>query len=126
MNAATLLLIAPCSLLLGAALQILAARLCSARIKGVLAFLFALPAMLAVVATAFSVQGGQAVDLNVMPWDGPLALVLPSENLHSALAGGLGRLDLSCAICAEARVATAKSDAAIKANFFMTWFLLGA
>src|SRR5208282_3479425 len=50
-------------------------------------------------------------------------MVLPSENLHAALAGGLsGALGLSCPmpICAEARVATANSDTAIKANFLMT------
>src|SRR5208337_2926367 len=48
-------------------------------------------------------------------------MVLPSENLHAALAGGLGRLDLSCdmLICAEARVATANNNTVIKANFFM-------
>jgi hypothetical protein len=42
--------------------------------------------------------------------------------LHSALAGGLGRFDLSCAmlICAGARTATAKSTIVRRANFFMT------
>ena len=45
MNAVTLILIAPASLLLGAALQILAARLFSARTKGILAFLACLPAV---------------------------------------------------------------------------------
>jgi hypothetical protein len=51
-------------------------------------------------------------------------MVLPSENLQAALAGGLGRLDLSSDmfICAEARVATAKSETAIKANFLIILF----
>ena len=39
-NDSALILLAPCSLLLGAVLQILVARLCSARTKGILAFLF--------------------------------------------------------------------------------------
>src|SRR6266849_8798524 len=55
-------------------------------------------------------------------------MVLPSENLQAALAGGLGRLDLSSDmfICADARVATAKSATAIKANFLIILFLLRA
>jgi hypothetical protein len=46
---------------------------------------------------------------------------LPSENLQVALAGGLGRFDLSSdmAICAEARVAAAQSKTAMETNFFI-------
>jgi hypothetical protein len=53
-------------------------------------------------------------------------MVLPSENLQAALAGGLGLLDLSSDmfICAEANIATAKSETAIKANFLIILFLL--
>ncbi|MGA9128723.1 MAG: proton-conducting transporter membrane subunit [Terracidiphilus sp.] len=93
MNAATLILIAPCSLLLGAALQILAAKLCSARVKGILAFLACLPAVASVIALIGWVKGGQAIDLNLLPWDGPLALVLHVDALSIlfALMGtGLG------------------------------------
>ncbi|MGA2888778.1 MAG: proton-conducting transporter membrane subunit [Terracidiphilus sp.] len=93
MNAESLILIAPCVLLLGAALQILAAKLCSARTKGVLAFLSALPAVAAVAGMAPLVQAGQAVDLNVLHWDGPLALVFHVDALSVlfALMGtGLG------------------------------------
>jgi multicomponent Na+:H+ antiporter subunit A len=89
----TLILIAPCSLLLGAALQLLAARLFSARTKGILAFVACLPAVLAVALTARSVQAGQAIDLNVLHWDGPLALVFHVDALSVlfALMGtGLG------------------------------------
>ena len=50
MNAENLILIAPSSLLLGAALQILVARLLNARAKGILAFLTCLPAVVSVVA----------------------------------------------------------------------------
>ena len=93
MNAVTLILIAPCSLLLGAVLQILAARLFSARTKGILAFLACLPSVVAVALTARWVQAGQAIDLNLFHWDGPLALVLHVDALSIlfALMGtGLG------------------------------------
>jgi len=86
MDAATLILIAPCALLLGAVLQILVARLCSARAKGILAFLTTLPAVFAVIALAPSVRSGQAVELNPMPWDGPLALVLHVDALSVLFA----------------------------------------
>ena len=101
MNAETLILIAPCSLLLGAALQILVAPLLNARAKGILALLTCLPAVASVVALVGSVKTGQAVDLPVLPnvlhWDGPLALVLHVDALSIlfALMGtGLGALVL--------------------------------
>ncbi len=56
----TLILMAPCSFLVGAALQILVARLCSARAKGILAFLTCLPAIFAVIGMAPLVRSGQA------------------------------------------------------------------
>jgi multicomponent Na+:H+ antiporter subunit A len=93
MTAADLILIAPCSLLLGAVLQLLVARLCSARAKGILAALTCLPAVLAVVGMAPLVRAGQAVELNALPWDGPLALVFHVDALSVlfALMGtGLG------------------------------------
>jgi multicomponent Na+:H+ antiporter subunit A len=97
MNAENLILIAPCSLLLGAALQILVARLFNARAKGILAFITCLPAVASVVGLVGWVKAGQAVDLPVLPnvlhWDGPLALVLHVDALSVlfALMGtGLG------------------------------------
>ena len=93
MNAETLILIAPCSLLVGAALQIVAAKLLNARAKGILAFLTCLPAVASVAALVGWVKAGQAVDLNVLHWDGPLALVLHVDALSVlfALMGtGLG------------------------------------
>ena len=86
---------APCTLLLGAALQILVARLCSARAKGILAFLTCLPAIFAVVGIAPAVRSGQSIDLHPLPWDGPLALVLHVDALSvlfafmGAVIGGL-------------------------------------
>ncbi|HKN20425.1 MAG TPA: proton-conducting transporter membrane subunit [Terracidiphilus sp.] len=86
MGAATLILIAPCTLLLGAALQILVARLCSARMKGILAFLTCMPAIFAVVGMAPAVRSGQSIDLHPLPWDGPLALVLHVDALSVLFA----------------------------------------
>jgi multicomponent Na+:H+ antiporter subunit A len=93
MNAETLILIAPCSLLLGAALQILVARLFNARTKGILAFLTCLPAVTSVAGLVGSVKAGQAVDLTVLHWDGLLNLVFHVDALSVlfALMGtGLG------------------------------------
>src|ERR1035437_6441146 len=95
MTAATLILIAPCSLLLGAVLQILVAKLCSARTKGVLAALTCLPPVLAVAATLRLVQTGQAIELNLFKWDGPLALVLHVDAL-SVLFALMGTLIGGC------------------------------
>src|ERR1035438_1382558 len=91
MTAATLILIAPCSLLLGAVLQILVARLCSARTKGILAFLACLPAVLAVAGMLPLVRAGQAIELNLLRWDGPLALVFHVDAL-SVLFAFMGSL----------------------------------
>src|SRR5258708_8336738 len=93
MTAVTLILVAPCSLLLGAVLQILVAKLCSARTKGILAALSCLPAVLAVAALVPRVQAGQAFDVKVLQWDGPLALVLHVDALSvlfALMGAGLG------------------------------------
>jgi multicomponent Na+:H+ antiporter subunit A len=86
MTAATLILIAPCSLLLGAALQIFVARLCSARTKGILAFLACPPALVAVLGILPSVRSGQAIELNVFQSASPLALVLHVDALSVLFA----------------------------------------
>jgi multicomponent Na+:H+ antiporter subunit A len=86
MTAATLILIAPCSLLLGALLQIVVARFCSARAKGILAFLCCLPAMVSVAALIPLIQNGQSTDLRLFAWDGPLALVLHVDALSVLFA----------------------------------------
>ena len=81
-----LILMAPCTLLAGAALQILVARLFSARAKGILAFLTCLPALFAVIGMAPLVRMGQAIDLKPLPWDGPLAFVLHVDALSVLFA----------------------------------------
>ncbi len=82
----TFVLMAPCSLLLGAVLQILVVRLCSARAKGILAFLTCIPAFAAVVRIAPLVRSGQSIDLRPLPWDGPLAIVLHVDALSVLFA----------------------------------------
>ena len=89
MTAVTLILVAPCSLLLGAILQLLAARLCSAKAKGILAVLFCLPSLLAVIATAPHVFAGQAIDFTVQQWHLPatIAIHVDALSLFFALMG---------------------------------------
>ena len=82
----TLILIAPCSLFLGAVLQILVARLFSARAKGILAFLTCLPSALAVASLIGPMNHVQSVDMHLGPWDGPLALVLHVDALSVLFA----------------------------------------
>ena len=89
MSDVNLILVAPCSLLLGAALQILVAKLVSARTKGILATLFCLPSLVAVAAMVRLVETGQAIDVKLFSWDGPLALVLHVDAL-SVLFGLMG------------------------------------
>ncbi len=86
MTAMTLVLIAPCSLLLGAVLQLLVAKLFSPRIKGILAFLSCVPAILSVIGIMSSVSAGQAIDFNLFQWDSPLALVLHVDALSLLFA----------------------------------------
>ncbi len=96
-NDPLLILLAPCSLLLGALLQILVARLCSARTKGILAVLFCLPALVAVGGMVPHVQAGQSAELNLLQWDGPLALVFHVDALSvlfALMGAGIGALVL--------------------------------
>ena len=96
-NDSALILLAPCSLLLGALLQILVARLCSARTKGILAVLFCLPAVVAVGGMVRHAQAGQSAELNLLQWDGPLALVFHVDALSvlfALMGAGIGALVL--------------------------------
>lgn len=93
MSAVTLILVAPCSLLLGAVFQILAAKLVSARVKGILATLFCAPSLLAVAALVRLLQTGQALEVNLFGWDGPLQLALHVDALSvlfALMGAGIG------------------------------------
>jgi len=86
-----LALLAPCSLAFGAILQLLLARILSAKAKGWLALLCALPALAAVLALFPIVKGGQVIETRPFSWDGPLALVLHVDGL-SVLFAFMGTL----------------------------------
>ena len=93
MSAVDLILVAPCSLLLGAVLQIFVAKLVSARTKGILATLFCVPSLVAVAALVRLFQTGQALDVNLFGWDGPLALALHVDALSvlfALMGAGIG------------------------------------
>jgi len=91
MASATLLLIAPCTLLTGAVLQLLLAHVLPSRGKGALALLCCVPALVSVIYTIPEVMGGRAIDLTLLPWDGPLALALHVDAL-SVLFAFMGTL----------------------------------
>jgi multicomponent Na+:H+ antiporter subunit A len=86
MTSARLILLAPCSLVIGAVLQLLVARLLSARAKGVLAVLCSLPALAAAVVALPMIQGGGALDYRMPLWDGPIALVFHIDALSVLFA----------------------------------------
>ena len=86
MTAVTLIMAAPCSLLAGAVLQLLVARLCSAKTKGVLAVVFCLPSLLAVIATAPSVFAGQAIDFTLRQWNLPATIAVHVDALSVLFA----------------------------------------
>ncbi len=84
-------------LLGGIVLQLLAARILSARGKGVLAFACCLPSLAAVVITFGRVSHEGAIHFNAMPWDGPLAMVFHVDALSlmfAAMGTGLGAVVL--------------------------------
>jgi NADH:ubiquinone oxidoreductase subunit 5 (subunit L)/multisubunit Na+/H+ antiporter MnhA subunit len=86
MTAVTLILVAPCSLLLGAIFQLLIARLNSAKTKGIFAVLFSIPSLLAVIATASYVYGGQSIDFTVQQWGLPATIAVHVDALSILFA----------------------------------------
>ena len=97
MNETAVILLAPCALLAGAAVELAASRLLSPRAKGALAFLCCLAALTAIAALAPAVHAGGAVEAHLGTWDGPLALVLHVDGLSvlfGLMAGGIGSLVL--------------------------------
>ncbi len=77
------------SLLLGAALQILVARVLPARIKGALAALACVPALLGIAAAVPAVQAGGALDFSLGTWDIPSLFMLHVDAL-SVLFAAMG------------------------------------
>lgn len=86
LNDQTYLLIAPCTLLAGALLQLVIARICSARAKGAVAVATCVPALLSVLALVPQIRSGIGVDLNLSAWDGPLAFAFHIDALSILFA----------------------------------------
>lgn len=89
--------VVPSALLLGALLQIVVARMASARAKGVLAFASCLPALGAILALIPAIQGGGTVDAQLGGWDGLLALAIHVDALgvlFAFMGVGIGTLVL--------------------------------
>jgi len=85
-NDPALILLAPCSLLLGALLQMVIARLCGARTKGIVAVVCSLPAVLAVASSIRAVQAGRAIEFNLLHWDRGFALTFHVDALSVLFA----------------------------------------
>jgi multicomponent Na+:H+ antiporter subunit A len=79
-------LLAPCVLLAGAFVQLAIARICSARVKGIVAAVTCLPALASVVSLLPQVRSGTAIDLNLFSWDGPLVLAFHIDALSILFA----------------------------------------
>jgi multicomponent Na+:H+ antiporter subunit A len=98
-------------LLAGIFLELLLARMLSPRAKGVLAVLCCAPALSAVLALFPAIRSGSALDLRLLPWDGPLSLVLHVDALSILFAfmgTGIGAIVLlySVSYMAEDKGAT--------------------
>ena len=96
-NGHALVLAAPCVLLVGALLQIMAAGLRSAHIKGILAVVSCLPAAAGVAALIPVIHAGRIIDFNLLSWDGPLILAVHVDGLSllfALMGAGLGTIVL--------------------------------
>jgi formate hydrogenlyase subunit 3/multisubunit Na+/H+ antiporter MnhD subunit len=82
----TLALLALLPLLAGILLQLLASRFLSSRAKGVLALVSSLPSCVAVLATFARVWQSGPIDFALLPWDGPLAMVIHVDALSLMFA----------------------------------------
>ncbi|WP_348262902.1 proton-conducting transporter membrane subunit [Telmatobacter sp. DSM 110680] len=86
LNDPVYLLLAPCVLLFGALLQLTIARICSARVKGIVAAATCLPALFSVISLLPRIQSGDAIDINLFSWDGPLVLAFHIDSLSILFA----------------------------------------
>lgn len=81
-----LALVGPGSLLVGAILQLVLAKILSGRAKGIFAVLCCLPSLASVLALVPHVRDGGYLDLRLAPWDGPLSVVLHVDALSILFA----------------------------------------
>jgi len=85
-SSGTLILGALLPLAAGIVLQLAAARILTARAKGVLALLTTLPSVAAVLAGFVRVHASGPMEWNALPWDGPLQLVFHVDALSLMFA----------------------------------------
>jgi multicomponent Na+:H+ antiporter subunit A len=110
-------------LLAGVVLQLVGAKILSARGKGILATICCLPSLAAVVATFGRVSQGGAIHFNAAPWDGPLQMVFHVDALSlmfAAMGTGLGAAVLLYSIGYMAH-----DKAATRFYVFMLTFICG-
>ena len=96
-RASSLAMIAPGILAVGAIVQILIARLCTPRTKGIVALLTCLPVAVVVSCLIPAVRAGGCIDLHLFVWDGLLAAVLHADALSvlfALMGAGLGAIVL--------------------------------
>jgi multicomponent Na+:H+ antiporter subunit A len=124
LSSGALILWALLPLAAGIVLQLLAARVLSARAKGVLALLTSLPSLVAVV-TSFAVvhATGAPLEWNALAWDGPLALVFHVDAL-SLMFAAMGTV-LGAAVLLYSIGYMAEERAATRFYAFMLTFILG-
>jgi len=80
------LLLAPSVLLFGALLQLLLTRICSARVKGIVAAATCIPALFSVISLLPRIQSGNAIDVTMFSWDGQLIFALHIDSLSMLFA----------------------------------------
>jgi multicomponent Na+:H+ antiporter subunit A len=108
----------------GIVLELLAAKMLSARAKGVLALAASLPSLAAVVAAfVFVHRTGAPIEWNALPWDGPLALVFHVDAL-SLMFAAMGTV-LGAAVLLYSIGYMAEDRAATRFYAFMLTFILG-
>jgi len=123
-SSGALILWATLPLAAGIVLELLAAKLLSARAKGVLALLATLPAMAAVLAAFVVVHtSGAPLVWNAIGWDGPLALVFHVDAL-SLMFAAMGTV-LGAAVLLYSIGYMAEDPAATRFYAFMLTFILG-
>jgi multicomponent Na+:H+ antiporter subunit A len=124
LSSGALILWALLPLAAGIVLQLLAARVLSARAKGVLALVTSLPSLAAVVASFAVVHAtGAPLEWNAMAWDGPLALVFHVDAL-SLMFAAMGTV-LGAAVLLYSIGYMAEERAATRFYAFMLTFILG-
>ena len=124
LSSGALILWALLPLAAGIVLELLAAKILSARAKGVLALAASLPSLVAVIAAFVTIRStGAPLEWNALGWDGPLALVFHVDSL-SLMFAAMGTV-LGAAVLLYSIGYMAHDRAATRFYAFMLTFILG-